>query len=96
MEKLFELNFALDTAVFYGVNNRNMLCLKNLFPLVRIVARGYQIKVSGSEEEVNRFIETINTTENGEVAKQSYFSINQSAIEEEAKYDGLYAVCTNL
>ncbi len=63
MEKLFELNIALDTAVFYGVNNRNMLCLKNLFPLVRIVARGYQIKVSGSEEEVNRFIETISRVE---------------------------------
>ena len=32
-----------------------MLCLKNLFPLVRIVARGYQVKVSGSDEEVKRF-----------------------------------------
>ena len=59
MDKLLELNEAIDTAVFYGVNNRNMLCLRNLFPLVRIVARGYQIKVSGSEEELKRFSDTI-------------------------------------
>ena len=55
MEHLIELSEALDTMVFYGVNNRNMLCLKNMFPLVRIVARGYQIKASGSDDEVRRF-----------------------------------------
>lgn len=63
MDKIFELNVAIDTAVFYGVNNRNMLCLKNLFPLVRIVARGYQIHVSGSEDEVTRFTDTLTRAE---------------------------------
>lgn len=59
MDKLIELSESLDTAVFYGVNNRNMLCLKNLFPLVRIVARGYQVKVSGSDDEVSRFADIL-------------------------------------
>ena len=43
-----------------------------------------------------RFIKTINVTGDGEVAEKSNYSINQSVIDEEAKYDGLYAVCTNL
>lgn len=45
----------LDTATFYGVNNQNMLCLSNLHPKVRVVARGYQVKVSGSAEAVELF-----------------------------------------
>ena len=53
-EKIIELNEALDTAVFYGVNNQNMLCLKNLHPEVRIVARGYQVKLSGNEQRVDK------------------------------------------
>lgn len=48
------------------------------------------------QNDPKRFIETLNTTETGEVASQTYFSINQSVIDDEAKYDGLYAVCTNL
>lgn len=48
------------------------------------------------QNDPKRFINVINTTTEGEVAKETYYSINQSVIEEEAKYDGLYAVCTNL
>ncbi len=48
------------------------------------------------QNDPKRFIETVNTTDNGEVANETYYSINQSVIDEEAKYDGLYAVCTNL
>ena len=48
------------------------------------------------QNDPKRFIETINTTETGEVADEIYYSINQNVINEEAKYDGLYAVCTNL
>ena len=52
-ERIIELNEALDTAVFYGVNNRNMLCVKTLHPQVRIVARGYQVKLAGNEKRVD-------------------------------------------
>lgn len=48
------------------------------------------------QNDPKRFIETVNTTDTGEVAVEAYYSINQSVIDEEAKYDGLYAVCTNL
>ena len=48
------------------------------------------------QNDPKRFIEVINTTENGEVTSETHYSINKAVIEEEAKYDGLYAVCTNL
>lgn len=48
------------------------------------------------QNDPKRFIETLNTTVNGEIAEEIHYSINQQAIDEEAKYDGLYAVCTNL
>lgn len=55
METIISLNDSLDTATFYGVNNQNILCLKNQHPDVRVVARGYQVKVSGAEQAVARF-----------------------------------------
>lgn len=48
------------------------------------------------QNDPKRFINTINTTSDGVVASESYYSIDQNIIDEEAKYDGLYAVCTNL
>ena len=48
------------------------------------------------QNDPKRFIETINTTDSGEIAEEIHYSINQNVINEEAKYDGLYAVCTNL
>ena len=55
MEQIITLNDALDTPTFYGVNNTNILCLKNQNPDVRVVARGYQVKVSGSDVAIERF-----------------------------------------
>ncbi len=55
MESIIELNESLDTATFYGVNNQNILCLKNQHPDVRIVARGYQIKATGPEAAIHKF-----------------------------------------
>ncbi|MFA7065078.1 MAG: IS1634 family transposase [Bacilli bacterium] len=43
-----------------------------------------------------RFINTTITTECGEVAEENYYSLDVDKINDEEKYDGLYAVCTNL
>ena len=51
---------------------------------------------SRNENDPKRFIENIPTTNTGEVALNNNYSINQDKINEEEKYDGLYAVCTNL
>ena len=48
------------------------------------------------QNDPKRFIKTLNVTKDGELAEKSIYIINQSVIDEEVKYDGLYAVCTNL
>ena len=63
MEKLIELNDLLDTALFYGTNNLNMMCLKAQFPSVRVVARGATVKVSGADKETARFEEALRLCE---------------------------------
>lgn len=49
-----------------------------------------------NQNDPKRFIKTTNVTNDGELADKSIFEINKKLIEEEARYDGLYAVCTNL
>ena len=48
------------------------------------------------QNDPKRYIKTLNVTKDGELAQKSIYTINQSIIDEETKYDGLYAVCTNL
>lgn len=49
-----------------------------------------------SQNDYKRFIEHIAYTPEGEKAEKETFRLNQETIEKEAKYDGFYAVCTNL
>lgn len=44
----------------------------------------------------DRFIQSIHVTDDGEIAKKSSHTIDMTKIDEEAKYDGFYGVCTNL
>ncbi len=64
MEQIITLSDALDTPTFYGVNNQNILCLKNQHPDVRVVARGYQVKVTGAEAAIERFEQALRLCEN--------------------------------
>ena len=48
------------------------------------------------QNDPKRFIKILNVTKDGELAEKSIYTINQDVIDEESKYDGLYAVCTNL
>lgn len=48
------------------------------------------------QNDFKRFIEKTNTTKDGIVAEETYYNLNQEAINNESKYDGYYAVCTNL
>lgn len=48
------------------------------------------------QNDPKRFIDTTNTTKNGEIAEEIHLELNQDLINEETAYDGLYAVCTNL
>ncbi len=54
---------AVDPVAFYGVNNANVQLIKNLFPKVRIAARGNVMKVIGDEKETEVFEEKIKLLE---------------------------------
>lgn len=45
----------VDPVIFYGVNNANLQLVKNLFPKLRIVARGSVIKAIGEDSETAQF-----------------------------------------
>ena len=49
-----------------------------------------------NQNDYRRFIHSISSTDNGEVAENTTFSINESLILEEEQYDGYYALTTNL
>lgn len=63
METIILLQDSLDTPTFYGVNNQNITCLKNQHPEVRVVARGYQVKVTGSDTAVAHFEKSLHLCE---------------------------------
>lgn len=52
-----------DPTIFYGVNNSNIRLIKDLYPKVKIVARGTAIKIHGDEEEIAIIEEVIGKLE---------------------------------
>lgn len=49
-----------------------------------------------SQTDARRFIRKTSFTNDGEIAENNAYELNETAIAEESKYDGFYAVCTNL
>lgn len=76
----------------YQKNIRN-----NQINRAKKIIENYPKKISKAKQnDPKRFIKSVNVTDDGEIAENTTYSINQAIIDEEAKYDGLYAVCTNL
>ena len=75
----------VDPVTFYGVNNCNMQLIRNLFPKLRIAARGNVIKVIGEDGETSEFERSIKRIEEY-VAK--YNSLNEETIIDIVKGDG--------
>ena len=94
MEKIILLQDSLDTPTFYGVNNANILCLKNQHPEVRVVARGYQVKATGAEAAVERFEQSLHRCEefcirNNRLAEQDILMLLHGDKPHEAVHDHL-------
>lgn len=62
----------------------------------KLVEDGYTSAGKKKQNDPKRFIKTDYATKDGEVAEISASCIDRSVIEAEEKYDGFYAVCTNL
>ena len=69
---------------------------KQIQRAINIIDKSPKKIKSNNENDPKRFIEIISTTLTGEVAETNNYILNQEKINDEARYDGLYAVCTNL
>lgn len=49
-----------------------------------------------NQNDYRRFIHSISSTDTGEVAENTSYSINEDIMKEEERYDGFYALTTNL
>lgn len=49
-----------------------------------------------NQNDFRRFISSTNVTKDGEIADETIYGIDTDAVVKEEKYDGFYAVCTNL
>lgn len=67
----------VDPQTFYGVNNANINLIRNLFPKLRMAARGNVIKVIGEDSETSEFEKKIHQIEE-HAAK--YNKLNEDAI----------------
>ena len=62
----------------------------------KMAARGETSTGRKRQNDPHRFIETYHTTQDGEVAEKTVSYVDESIIADEERYDGFYAVCTNL
>lgn len=63
---------------------------------MKAVKKGKSGVETKRQNDPKRFIKADHATENGEVANKAVYYVDQEFIKEEEKYDGFYAVCTNL
>ena len=61
-----------------------------------MLSAGKHNKQRRNPNDPARFIESISVTNEGEVAEKKTYLLNEDKISEEARYDGLYALCTDL
>lgn len=64
IEQTYTLPYTVDLATFYGVNNQNLITLRDLFPTLRLMARGYTLKLNGEESVVNTAMGHLETLAN--------------------------------
>ena len=53
-------------------------------------------KSYSNPNDPSRFVKKTEVTKDGEAADQTFYELDYSRIEEESRFDGYYAVCTNL
>ena len=62
----------------------------------KMVKSGNVKKQRKNPNDPSRFVKVTSTTSDGEVAEEKSYSIDQEKVDNEAMYDGYYAVCTDL
>ena len=89
-----------DPVSFYGVNNSNMQLIRNLFPKLRMAARGSVIKVIGEEAETLEFEKKIHELEDycvkyNKLTEEAIIDIFHGAQPKELRTDGVIVFGVN-
>lgn len=89
-----------DPVSFYGVNNSNMQLIQNLFPKLRMAARGSVIKVIGEEAETLEFEKKIHELEDycvkyNKLTEEAIIDIIHGAQPKELRTDGVIVFGVN-
>lgn len=61
-----------------------------------IIKNGVADKLGKGQNDPKRFIKRESCTADGEVAEYTGYSVNKEMIEQEARFDGFYGICTDL
>lgn len=61
-ERIYLLEEA-DPVIFYGINNRNLVLLRDMFPKLRIMARGNVMKIVGEPLETEQMLKFLHKLE---------------------------------
>ena len=61
-----------------------------------IIKRGVAGKYGKGQNDPKRFIKSESCTVDGEIAQYNSYSLNQEMINQEARFDGFYGICTDL
>lgn len=93
-EAIFELSEHTDSTVFYGINNANIQLIKNLHPNLRLMARGHVVKISGSDEDVDRLTNNLKkieryTLDNNSLSEENILEIIKGNAPDEIKFENL-------
>lgn len=94
-----ENGFEQKLIVTYSIKYRNYMQTlreQQINRAEKLISTGSDKLKKSSATDCKRFIKKISCTKTGEIAEKTTYSLNLEAIAEEAKYDGFYAVCTNL
>ncbi len=83
----------VDPVTFYGVNNANIHLLRNLFPKLRVTARGAVIKVIGEETETAEFERVVKQIEAhaekyNKLTEDTIIEISRGEVPSAVKADG--------
>lgn len=62
----------------------------------KIIERGAAGKTGKSQNDPKRFIKRESCTADGEVAQYNSYALNEEMIDQEARFDGFYGICTDL
>jgi len=94
-----ENNFEQKIIVTFSIKYRNYqrkIRQKQIERAIKVISENPSKLKKANSNDYKRFIKKTSCTSTGEIAEKNALSLNQIVIEEEAIYDGFYAVCTNL